>query len=167
MSTKIMLDVGALEHLLEVFGPEFALELRTATINEFARRHVKAVVSDEVKHMLTKETTAAMRAEYGLIMQGDAMSNTHVTFSDKIKGAVRQHIKRELGEIISAEVLALQNTVNERADASFEAKLEVVSRTIANRLNVQVEKMIAEEVKRRVENAMAMLDGQEERFPIK
>jgi hypothetical protein len=147
-----MLDTGALEHLLEVFGPEFALEIRTAVVNEFARRHVKAVVSDEVKNHVEGLTKKAILEELNAQTTNNPSIINHGLYE-----RIKRNIKDAFAAMVRQEVMTLQPTIKEQVNDIVQREVHSILYTTKQQLYTTTEKEVAAEVRRRVADALKVM----------
>jgi len=136
---KIGLDAAALAKVIEAGGPEMEIDIQRAVLENFARKHVKKFIDNDVKNSIINQ---AVLAEVGELKPGNWNGNIRawtLVPADKFKSAfdaMRDEIvagirktAQEIAAKISSDIRIESESIvkayiNERVDIAFKCNID-------------------------------------------
>jgi hypothetical protein len=158
MNTKIQINsLAAIERLIGN-NTELEIEVRNNIVQEFAKKHLKALVNDSVfsnaistcKKELQKEVETRVSEQIGEFKKNSWGEITGMTLRSDIKEqinkVVREKMDGQIAEAVEGGIKQWQST-------------GTVDKTIDTKFNQQIEKYIDTEVQRRLKLVIEKING--------
>ena len=134
MGTKI--QINNLEALERLIGgdSETEIEIRNAIVQEFAKKHLKGIATEEYVKLSEEAIKQAIKDEYFIETKSkSAWSNTVLSFNPKILSKIKEELKlvvKEKVEKIISEIISI-----EAAESTIKNKLTRAANDISDRLS--------------------------------
>lgn len=159
MSTKI--QINSLEALERLIGNDNALEIevRNNIVQEFAKKHLKALVNDSVfqntihacKKELQAEVDNKVAEKIGEVKKNSWGEVTGMTLrkdiKDQIGTVVREKIDGQIAEAVEGGIKLYQSGSNE------------IENVVTRKFNYHIEKYIDSEVQSRLKSVIEKING--------
>ena len=151
LGTKITLDAGAIEKLIEVLGPDFKLSLKQAALEEASRRTIRAIVPEAAEAAMKQIVKEGVEEQIGKLAKGagGTFVSLNVEFRERIKLEMKRTMQQELHELLdhrklTEEAQAYAQSLIEIAERDWKEKLPVL-------INTEMGNMVHREVRERLE----------------
>lgn len=150
---KMALDLAAVEWLIGG-DTELEVELRSSVVQEFARRHLKAVVADVGMQKHIDKISRMVQSSIDDEVKSRVVSMSWGNY--KISDSMKLRIREEAGEAVSAET---KQIVREIAAEQLESLRQIVS-VLLQDMQSKLDKAIARaaDLEDRMEKMLSELD---------
>lgn len=105
---RLVLDSSAIQAVLEQEGPEVAVEIQKRIVQQFAERHLKAVVNTEViKKAEVEVTRAAAWMVEEMVGKSTGVGHSHrrtITLNADIRRQIKNRVEADVEELVLREV---------------------------------------------------------------
>ncbi len=155
----VKLQIGSVEVLNRLIGgdSEIEVEIRNSVVQNFAHRHLKAVINDptisghmeDLKRKVINEIDAIFKEKFGIMVPGTySYSNNVFKIRQDVKNSLEDAADNAAGKIIREYDQKVQTQVEEiLAKRLTESKIEEF---VNKRLNIDVEKIVRDKVDARL-----------------
>lgn len=154
---KLLLDVKALERMIA--GDSMVeIEIRNGIVQEFAKRHLKAIASSEELQTLVKGQMETVRVSVEQEMSDFFENVTKDPWGRVVRQSFKDHIKNKIQEEAR---LGIEREISKQITIMVEKRLETLSETVTaycdsilkRYTKYTIDKMVEEKFRKAIEKA--------------
>ena len=156
MSTKITLDGQALERLLGG-DTEVEAELRNCVVQEFAKKHLKAIANSEVFQGFVKKEIDKMRLAAELAVNEAIFDTKKDSWNRVVTNGFKEGLKKQIAKDVSFAFeqelgRQLNKMIDERLNGLTETVEGYIDSKVKNYGKYTIDKMVEEKFKAAMKN---------------